>query len=308
MGSFFEVRLGAKVPGAVELASRALDLVDRLEAQLTVYSDDSEVSRLNRTAHLGPVAVEAGLFALLDQACELSRSTGGAYDVTSGALSEAWGFVRGPKRVPTPEALAEARSRAGWRHLRLDREARTVAFDVEGLRINLGSIGKGYAIDRAAAVIRSHWCPTSALIHGGQSSLFALGSPLGRFAGRWEVSLRNPFVPESPLGVFRLRNRALGTSGGAFQRFEVDGRTYGHILDSRTGEPANGPASVTVLAPTSAEADALSTAMFLLGHEAARELVARRPEIGVVFVEGGDADRSCRVSAFGVDEGDFTAA
>ena len=135
------------------------------------------------------------------------------------------------------------------------REARTIAFDVEGLRINLGSIGKGYAIDRAAAVIRSHWFPTSALIHGGQSSLFALGSPPGRFAGRWEVSLRNPFVPESPLGVFRLRNRALGTSGGAFQRFEVDGRSYGHILDPRTGEPADGPASVTVLAPTSAEAE-----------------------------------------------------
>jgi len=308
MGSYFEVRLGAKVPGAVELATRALDLVDRLETQLTVYSEESEVSRLNRSAHLGPVVVEPGLFALLDRACELSRTTGGAYDVTSGALSEAWGFVRGPKRVPTPEELAEARSKTGWRRLRLDRESLTVAFDVEGLRINLGSIGKGYAIDRAAAVIGSHWYPTSALIHGGQSSLFALGSPPGRFAGRWEVALRNPFVPESPLGVFRLRNRALGTSGGAFQRFEVDGRSYGHILDPRTGEPADGPASVTVLAPTSAEADALSTALFLTGAEAARELAARRPEIGVVIVEEGAADRSCRIAAFGVDQGDFTPA
>ncbi|APW59615.1 FAD:protein FMN transferase [Paludisphaera borealis] len=308
MGSYFEIRLGAKTPGAVELATRALDLVDRLEAQLTVYSEDSEVSRLNQTAHLGPLAVEPGLFALLEQACELSRSTGGAYDVTSGALSEAWGFVRGPKRVPTPEVLAEARSRTGWRQLRLDRNARTVAFDAPGLRINLGSIGKGYAIDRAVDVIRAHWFPTSALVHGGQSSVFALGSPPGRFAGRWEIALRNPFVPDSPLGVLRLRNRALGTSGGAFQRFEVDGRSYGHILDPRTGEPADGPASVTVLAPTSAEADALSTALFLLGAEAARELAARRPEIGVVIVEEGDADRSCRVMAFGLNEDDFTPA
>ena len=138
--------------------------------------------------------------------------------------------------------------------------------------------------------------------------MFALGSPPGRFAGRWEIALRNPFVPENPLGVLRLRNRALGTSGGAFQRFEVDGRSYGHILDPRTGEPADGPASVTVLAPTSAEADALSTALFLLGAEAARALVGRRPEIGVVIVEEGDADRSCRVTTFGLSEDDFTPA
>jgi thiamine biosynthesis lipoprotein len=228
--------------------------------------------------------------------------------VTSGALSEAWGFVRGPKRVPSPEALAGARSRTGWRRLRLDRAARTAAFDVEGLRINLGSIGKGYAIDRAVDVIRGHWFPTSGLVHGGRSSLFALGSPPGRFAGRWEIALRNPFAPESPLGVLRLRNRALGTSGGAFQRFEVDGRWYGHIIDPRSGVPADGPASVTVLAPTSAEADALSTALFLLGAEGARALVARRPEIGVVIVEEGAADRSCRVTTFGLNEDDFTAA
>ena len=114
MGSFFEIRLGTKVPGAVDLASRALDLIDELEAQLTVYSDDSEVSRLNATAHLGPVEVEPGLFGLLERAVELSRQTAGAYDVTSGALSEAWGFVRGPKRVPDPETLADARAdRAG---------------------------------------------------------------------------------------------------------------------------------------------------------------------------------------------------
>ncbi len=308
MGSYFEIRMGAKTPGAVELATRALDLVDALEAQLTVYNDESEVSRLNRTAHLGPVVVERELFALLQRACELSRITDGAYDVTSGALSEAWGFVRGPKRVPTDEALAEARARTGWRNLRLDPERRTVAFDTPGMLVNLGSIGKGYAIDRAAGLIRGHWLPTSALVHGGQSSLFALGSPPGRFGGRWEVALRNPFAPETPLGVLRLRNRALGTSGGAFQRFEVDGRTYGHILDPRTGLPADGPASLTVLAPTAAEADALSTALYLLGAEAARELVAQRPEIGVVIVEDGPADRSPRVVSFGLDQHDFASA
>jgi thiamine biosynthesis lipoprotein len=306
MGSSFEVRLPASTPGAVDLACRALDLIDALEAQMTVYRDDSEVSRLNATAHLGPVPVEAGLFQLLRDAVNLSRETGGAYDVTSGALSEAWGFVKGPKRVPDPAAHAEARARTGWHHLRLDPERRTVAFDREGIRINLGSIGKGYAIDRAVEVLRNYWWPTSGLVHGGRSSLFALGSPPGQFGGRWEVTLRNPFQPESPLGVFRLRNRALGTSGAAFQQFVVDGRVFGHILDPRTGEPALGPASVTVLAPTAAAADALSTAFYLLGSEATAAHVAAHPEVGAVIVEA-DGDGSPRVLAFGLSESDFVA-
>ncbi len=307
MGSAFEVRLPAGTPGAVDLACRALDLIEALETQLTVYRDDSEVSRLNATAHLGPVAVEAGLFGLLQDAVTLSRETGGAYDVTSGALSEAWGFVKGPRRVPDPATLAGARARTGWQHLRLDPERRTVAFDREGIRINLGSIGKGYALDRAVEVLRGHWWPTSGLVHGGRSSLYAIGSPPGQFGGRWEVTLRNPFRPEAPLGTFRLRNRALGTSGTAFQRFVVDGRTYGHILDPRTGEPALGPASVTVLAPSAAAADALSTAFYLLGPDAAAGYVAAHPEIGAVFVEDSPDDALPRVRILGLGESDFVS-
>jgi len=308
MGSYFEVRLGAATPGAMDLASRALDLVDAIEAQLTVYRDDSEVSRLNATAHLGPVPVEPGLFALLQRAIALTVETRGAYDVTAGALSEVWGFVKGPKRVPDAEELADARARTGSFHLRLDPEAKTVAFDRPGVVVNLGSIGKGHAIDLAAGVIRDHWWPTPALVHGGRSSLYALGSPPGRFGGRWEVALRNPFDPETPLGLLRLRNRGMGTSGAAFQQFEAGGRVYGHILNPRTGEPTSGPASVTVLAPTAAEADALSTALYLLGPDGAAAHVRAHPEVGAVFVEEGPADGSPRVTLFGLDAADFEHA
>jgi FAD:protein FMN transferase len=305
MGSYFEVRLPAGTPGAVDLACRALDLIDALEAQLTVYRDDSEVSRLNATAHCGPVEVERGLFGLLETAVSLSRETEGAYDVTAGALSEAWGFVRGPKRVPDEPTLADARDRTGWHHVRLDPERRSVAFDREGLRINLGSIGKGYAIDRAVDLIRGHWWPTSALVHGGQSSLYALGSAPGLLGGRWEIALRNPFEPEAPLGTLRLRNRGLGTSGAAFQQFVVDGRVYGHLIDPRTGEPALGPASVTVLAPTAALADALSTAFYLLGREAAGAYVDAHPEVGAVIVEEAPEQTAPRVTVLGLTESDF---
>jgi thiamine biosynthesis lipoprotein len=280
MGSYFGVRLPAGTPGAIDLACRALDLIDQLEDQLTVYRDDSEVSRLNACAHAGPVEVERKLFDLLEQAIALSRETAGAYDVTAGALSEAWGFVRGPRRVPDPAALAEARECTGWHHLRLDPVRRTVAFDRAGVQINLGSIGKGYA----------------------------LGSPPGTLAGRWEIAVRNPFDASSPLGTIRLRNRGLGTSGTVFQQFVVDGKAYGHLIDPRTGEPAEGPASVTVAAPTAALADALSTAFYLLGAEAAHAYAERHPEIGVVIVNEGPSARSPRVTVVGLSESDFAVA
>ncbi len=307
MGSFFEVRLGVGVPGGVDLASAALDVVEQLEGQLTVYDDESEVSRLNRTAHLGPVAVEAGLFELLDRAVAIGRATAGAYDVTAGALSEAWGFTRGPRRVPDPAALADARSRTGVGHLILDRSARTVAFRRPGLVINLGSIGKGYAIDRAVDAIRGHWWPTTALIHGGRSSLYAFGSPPDDFGGRWDVALRDPADPETPLGTLHLRNRGLGTSGDLFQRFESGGRAYGHIIDPRTGEPpTTSPAAVTVLAPTAAEADALSTALYLLGPEGAPSVLAGRPDLAALFASRPDPGGPTLVEAFGLTAADFT--
>jgi thiamine biosynthesis lipoprotein len=308
MGSYFEVRLGSGVPGAVELATRALDVVEALEGQLTVYNDVSEVARLNATAHLGPVEVEAGLFALLERAVEIARATGGAYDVTAGALSLAWGFTRGPKRVPDAEALDDARARTGSGHLRLDPDRKAVAFDRPGIVINLGSIGKGYAIDRAVDVIRGHWWPTTALIHGGRSSLYALGSPPDDFGGRWQVALRDPFSPALPIGTIHLRNRGMGTSGSSFQRFEAGGRVYGHILDPRTGEPApeDGPASVTVLAPTAAEADALSTAFYLLGFEGSAAYLAGRPDVAALFVSRPDPEAAASVQALNLTDADYT--
>jgi thiamine biosynthesis lipoprotein len=306
MGSFFEVRLPANTPGAVDLATRALDIVDELETQLTVYRDDSEISRLNASAHLGPFRVESGLFSLLQRAVAISRNTGGAYDVSSGALSMAWGFVRGPKRVPDQETFAAARDRTGYQHVVLDADSKAVTFARAGVMINLGSIGKGYALDRAAELIREYWWPTPCLIHGGQSSLYALGSPPGTLGGRWPIALRNPVEPGRSLGTIWLRDRGLGTSGAAFQRFEAGGRVYGHILDPRTGAPAEtGPASVTVLAPTAADADALSTAFYLLGPDRAADYIAAHPDLGAIFVEEARAGGKPRIRLLGLSELDF---
>jgi thiamine biosynthesis lipoprotein len=288
MGSFFEVLLPAVLPGAAGLAESVLDLIDRLEDQLTVYRDSSEIARINTTAAQSPVVVEPRLYALLEEATALSRETTGAFDLAAGALIRAWGFLKGPKRIPDPVTLAAARESSGSHHLRLDPACRTIAFDKPGVELNLGAIGKGYALDRAAELIREFWLPTGALLHAAQSSIVAVGSPPGSFGGRWEIAVRNPFDPERPLGTLRLRNRALATSGAAFQYIEANGRRYGHIIDPRSGEPpSDGPASVTVLAPTGAEADALSTAFYLLGPDFAREYIRSHPDTAALFVLDG---------------------
>lgn len=300
MGSYFEIKLGANVPGAAGLIERTLDRVDVLESRLTVYRDDSELSMINARAHLGPTPIEHDVFELLVRAFKISEETGGAYDVTTGALSVAWGFFRGPRRVPDDATLADAKAKTGYRHVTLDSERRTIAFDRRGVSLNLGSIGKGYAIDDAIGEVRRHWWPTGAIVHGGRSSLFALGSPPGRLGSGWDVSVRNPFDPERPLGVLRLRNRGLGSSGDEFQRFEVDGRVFGHIIDPRTGEPASGPASVTVIAPTATEADALSTAFYLLGVDATEAYIDKYPGVAAVFVAAGTPKSLPKVVAIGL--------
>ena len=307
MGSFFEVRLPARLLGGATLAQDALDLIDDLERQLTIYRDDSEVSRLNATAHRGPVAVEPGLFDLLQRAVRLYEETAGAVDVASGALSHAWGFVRGPKRVPTAGELAAARARSGSDLLRLDPRDRTIAFDRPGVVLNLGAIGKGYAIDRVVAAIRAYWFPTPALVHGGRSSLYAIGGPPDDLLGRWKVAVRNPFDPSRPVGTLHLSDRGLATSGPAFQSFEEGGRLYSHILDPRRGVPlgAEAPASVTVLAPTAAEADALSTAFSVLGPAGSEAILGRRPDVGALFVTS-DEEGGPRLLACNLNPDDFT--
>src|SRR5262249_40871298 len=160
-----------------------------------VYRDSSEVCRLNRLAATRPVSVEEGLFELLTLCARLTAETHGAFDVTAGALVKAWGFFRGPRRVPPDAERAAALAQVGMSQVQLDAVTRAVRFLRPGLEINLGSIGKGYALDRAAYLLRDGWGVRSALLSGGQSSILALGTEPGSRGG-WTVGVRHPWDPE----------------------------------------------------------------------------------------------------------------
>ncbi len=204
MATTFEVILPFGTAQAQDIAEDALDLIDALESQLTVYRDESEVSQLNQTAARTAVPVTEELFRLLTLSQELSNQTGGAFDITVGALVKAWGFYRRAGRVPAPEELEAVRGQVGMRHLRLDLDKHCVQFMKAGLEINLASIGKGYALDRVANRLKSTWHVSSALVHGGHSSIFALGSEPGCDDG-WTVGLLHPIDDSKRLAVLRLR-------------------------------------------------------------------------------------------------------
>ncbi len=273
MATTFEVILPFGTPDAHQVALDALDEIDRLEDQLTVYRDTSEVSRLNARASRHPVPVEQGLFDLLLLAQRLHDATGGAYDVAVGALIKAWGFYRRQGR----------RERMGMRHVRLDAERHTVFYARSGVEINLGSIGKGYALDRAAALLRDRWVVRDLLLHAGHSSILARGSE-GPGRPGWTVGLLDPERPGCRRAVLRLRDRGMGTSAITHQHFIHEGRKLGHLLDPRTAWPAAGVLSATATAPTAAEADALATAFFILGAEGARTYCDTHPDIGAVLL------------------------
>jgi FAD:protein FMN transferase len=286
MATLFEVLLPFGSPNAHAAAEAALDRIDELEDQLTVYRDHSEVSRLNATAADGDVEVERGLFDLIELSAHITRQLHGAFDIATGALIKTWGFYKREGRVPTPAERAEAMSRTGTRFLALDRERRTVRYLRPGLEINLGGIGKGYALDRAAELLANEWNVSSALLHGGSSSVRALGTPPGQPRG-WPIAIKHPWETERRLGTVYLDGVALGTSAATFQHFAYNGRTLGHLLDPRIGWPAEGIQQASVIAPTATEADALSTAFFVLGVEPTAEFCRSRPDIGVVLLPAG---------------------
>jgi thiamine biosynthesis lipoprotein len=288
MATTFEVLVPYGTPGALDAAEAALNEVDRLEGQLTVYRETSEVSRLNRLAAVTAVPVEEGLYQLLALAQRFTRETDGAYDISTGALIKAWGFYRRCHRVPSADERGEVLTRVGMSHVVLESEGRTVRYLRPGLEINLGSIGKGYALDRAAGLLRQDWNLTAALLHGGHSSVYAIGTAPGDERG-WAVGIRHPWDTERRIAVVRLRDRALGTSAVTFQHLEHEGRKLGHLLDPRTGWPAEAMASASALAPTAAEADALATAFFVLGVDGARAYCAKHRAVGAVLLPEGNA-------------------
>jgi thiamine biosynthesis lipoprotein len=274
MACRFEITLADRDGSFVPAARAALDEVDCLEAELSVFRETSVISELNRRAARGPMAAPRHVVDLLTRCQRWHLESGGAFDITTTPLSRCWGFLRRQGRVPDPTEIDRARTSVGLDGVQIDSTTGTVAYRRRGIELNLGAIGKGYALDRAGAVMRSAGVP-HALLSAGRSSMLAIG---GRNGG-WSIDLVSPLLAGGPIAGLRLRNAAIGTSGAGEQFIIADGRRYGHVIDPRTGWPAKGVVSATVVASDAASADALSTAFFVGGAELARRYCAEHRDV-----------------------------
>lgn len=269
--------------GAGEAALAALDLIDQLEDELSIYRPHSVVSAINVTAADRPVEVEPRLFTLLELCAWLHATTNGTFDITTGPLSRTWGFLKREGRLPSDAEIAAALENVGFRHVALDHERRTIHFLKRGVEINFNSIGKGYALDRVAELFAAHGVDDY-LCHGGRSSVLARGRDRAGDTRGWAIAVPHPHQLDRPVGEIVLRDEALGTSGAGTQFFIADGRRYGHLLDPRTGRPTEGVYTATAVAATAAEADALATAFYILGPAGTSEYCASHAEAGAVLV------------------------
>lgn len=281
MGCDFSVFLNPAPDQRLAPASDALELLHPLEQMMTVYRSDSDLSLINQRAHEQPVDVGRELFGLLLRCRELSIQTFAAFDPTSGPLIRLWKQCRDEQRIPEQTEIDECLRRVGMSHVVFDERLQQIQFDRIGVELNLGAIGKGFALD----CCRRHLLEEGIedfLLHGGHSSITAWGTHAGEPG--WPIGLRNPLFTEERYATILLRDRAMSTSGSNIQYFRHAGRRWGHILDPRTGWPADPLLSCSVIAPTAEQADALSTAFFVGGVENAQRYCDNHGEVQALLI------------------------
>lgn len=282
MGSTYSIALYGYDRVRMEAAAdAAFDEVRRLDDLLSNYKPESEWGEVNRHAAEKPMKVSPESFRLLSACLDYSRESEGAFDISVGPLMKVWGFYKGSGHLPhRPEVLA-ALTKVGYRHIHLDSGAQTVWFDRSGVELDPGGIGKGYAVDRMVDVLKQNGVQI-ALVAGSGSSIYGMGAPPTEPKG-WRVDIRDPRNPNKSSAEIFLRDMSMSTSGSYEKFFRAEGRTYAHIMDPRTGYPAQGSVSVSVIAPRTIDSEAWAKPYFVNGRQwAARH---KPKEFRVYFCE-----------------------
>ena len=284
MGTYVHVTLvTADSSAAAPLAAKALGVFRRVDSLMSNWTTTSEVARINREAAAGPVMVHPEVAPVVQVALELYPQTDRTFDITVEPLVRAWGFLGGRPHVPSDSAAAEAFHRVGAGQVRYDPVTRALRFDNPGVRIDLGGIAKGWAVDVAAETLRAHGVQDALVDLTG--NMVAMGHPAN--APAWRIGVRDPRDRVPYFARISLSGEAISTSGKYEQFVAADGRTYGHIMDPRTGRPAEGLVSVTLVSKSAFTCDAWDTPLFVLGAARAKELAVAHAEFAAILVEPG---------------------
>jgi thiamine biosynthesis lipoprotein len=289
MGSTYSVELyGYDHARLTEAADAALEEARRLDGMLSNYTPESEWSRINQRAADGPMRISPEMFRLLSACFEYSRESEGAFDITVAPLMKVWGFYKGTGHLPHHAEVAAALAKVGYQHMHLDPAAQTIWFDRAGVEMDPGGIGKGYAVDRMVDVLKQMGVKI-ALVAASGSSIYGLGAPPSEAKG-WPVDIRNPWNHDKTSASAFLKDMSMSTSGSYEKFFRAEGKIYAHIMDPRTGYPAQGSVSVSVIAPRTLDSEAWAKPYFVNGrHWAAR----RKPKDFRVYFCEDRTDQPC---------------
>ena len=288
MGTFARALVvAADKPTALAAIEAAFAVIDRVNTEMSDYDPDSLLSQVNRQAFVEPVKVTPELFEVISAAIEYSKLSDGAFDITVGPVVQLWRKAKQTAVPPTEEELAAARSKVGYRHLILDAEAMTVRFGVEGMALDVGGIAKGYAVDAATAAMRQAGATGGMVDIGGNIRCF--GTPVGG-KPHWRIGLQDPLKDNHTLLTLTLDEMAVATSGD-YRRFAVlNGQKYSHIVNPASGQSVRELSSVSIIAPSAMRADALSTAVSVMGEEKGRTLIESLPDVEAILIRTDQPD------------------
>ncbi len=279
MGTRVSVRLWHDdEASAARAAEAALAEIDRIERLMSTYREDSTISRINREAAARPVPAGAELYGLVETALRISRLTDGAFDITFDSVGRHYDFRAGER--PDEATIRREMGRLDYRLVTLVPGQQAIRFEREGVRINLGGIAKGYAVERAAAVLAAAGVEHAIVTAGGDSRL--LGDRDGE---PWVVGVRDPRSEDGVAVRLPLADEAISTSGDYERYFEEDGVRYHHILSPATGRPARGVYSASVIGPDAVLTDGLSTSVFVLGVERGLALIEELPGYETIVID-----------------------
>jgi len=279
MGTAIRVELwGDDAAAAAVAIDEVIDEMHRIDARMSPFKESSLLSRINRDAARSPVEVDAELFDLVERSIAFSELSGGVFDITYASVGHLYDYR---KRIrPNESQLAAARERIGYRHLVLDRAARTIGFAREGVRIDLGGFAKGHAVDNGAFILARHGVRHGFVSAGGDSRM--LGDRCGR---PWTVGIRDPRREGEVVALLPLEDVAVSTSGDYERYFDDGDERVHHLIDPRTGRSPHVVHSVTVIAPDGLTSEALSKTVFVLGVEKGLRIVESLPGVDAVVVD-----------------------
>ena len=281
MGTFLRIEaFHSDEARSKEVVELAFNEVKRIEQLLSRFKEESQIYQLNRFASIEPQLIDGELFHLIEECLEFSKRSSGAFDISVAPLMELWTSAQQRQLLPSDREIQSLLPKIGYRNVILNQETRTIQFASPLVKIDLGAIGKGYAIDRAVEVLKQEGIKKACLDFGGHLHSINLEEIEGE-----DIGIRNPMDPEEVIYSLTLNNQSISTSANYERNFDIQGEIHGHLMDPRTGYPVeNRVLSASVIAPSAMVADGLSTAIFVLGLEQGMRLIQSREDAEAIII------------------------